>query len=143
MPHINVAKTDLVFVNTICSQPDKILRIFMENQKNQPIQINRGIIGYTMCDIANEPIRKYYIKNCAKFTSRILNETENHNGCFTLNTVVNNLKEGQIHRNFCFGYVGFLTQSIFEPNMPIAHTIPSKAEMRKSFAITISKQCPF
>ena len=45
MPHINVAKTDLVFVNTLCPQPEEFLPIFMENQKNHPIQINRGIIG--------------------------------------------------------------------------------------------------
>ena len=48
MPHINVAKTDLVFVNTLCPQPEEFLPIFMENQKNHPIQINRGIIGYAM-----------------------------------------------------------------------------------------------
>ena len=41
MPNINVAKTDLVFVNTLCPQPEEFLLIFMENQKNHPIQINR------------------------------------------------------------------------------------------------------
>ena len=50
-PYINVAEIDLVFVNTLCPQPEEILPIFMENQKNHPIQINRGIIGYDMCDI--------------------------------------------------------------------------------------------
>ena len=47
----------------------------MENQKKHPIQINRGIIGYAMCDITDKPIQKYNIKNCAEFTSTILNES--------------------------------------------------------------------
>ena len=92
MPHINVAKTDLVFVNTLCPQ---FLPIFMENQKNHPIQINRGIIGYAMCDITDKPIQRYNIKNCAKITSSKLNESEDYNSCFIQNTVVNNLQEGQ------------------------------------------------
>ena len=31
--HINVAITDLVFVNTLCPQPEEFLPIFMENKK--------------------------------------------------------------------------------------------------------------
>ena len=143
MPHINVAKTDLVFVNTLCPQPEEFLPIFMENQKNHPIQINRGIIGYAMCDITDKPIQRYNIKNCAEFTSTILNESEDYNSCFILNTVVNNLQEGQqIQTNSCIRYVDFRTQSILDSNMPIAHTIPSDAEMRKGFANTISKRIP-
>ena len=93
MPHINVAKTDLVIVNTLCPQPEEFLPIFMENERNHPIQINRGIIGYAMCDITDKPIQMYNMKNCAEFTSTILNENEDYNSCFILNTVVNNLQE--------------------------------------------------
>ena len=143
MPHINVAKTDLVFVNTLCPQHEEFLPIFLENQKNHPIQINRGIIGYAMCDITDKPIQRYNIKNCAEFTSTILNESEDYNSCFILNTVVNNLQEGQqVQTNSCIRYVDFRTQSIFDSNMPIAHTISSDAEMRKGFANTISKRIP-
>ena len=46
MPQINVAKTNLVFANTLWPQPEEFLHLFMENQKNHPIQINRGVIGY-------------------------------------------------------------------------------------------------
>ena len=91
MPHINVAKTDLVFVNTLCAQSEEFLPIFMESQKNHPIQINRGIIGYAMCDITDKAIQRYNIKNCAEYTSTILNESKDYNSCFILNTVVNNL----------------------------------------------------
>ena len=91
MPHIKVAKTDLVFVNTLCPKPEGFLPIFMENQTNHPIQKNRGIIGYAICDITDKPIQKHNIKNCAEFTSTILNECEDYNRCFILNTVVNNL----------------------------------------------------
>ena len=58
MPHINVAKTDLVVVNTLCPQSEEFLPIFMENQKNHPIQTNRGIIGYAMCDITDKTYTK-------------------------------------------------------------------------------------
>ena len=75
MPHIDVAKTDLVFVNTLCPQPEEFPSIFMENQKNHPIQINRGIIGYAICDITEKPIQRYNIKNCTEITSTILNVT--------------------------------------------------------------------
>ena len=95
MPHINVAKTDLIFVNTLSPQSEEFLPIFMENQKNHPIQIKSGIIGYAMCDITAKPIQRYNIKNCAEFTSTILNEIEDYNSCFILNTVVNNLQTGQ------------------------------------------------
>ena len=143
MPHISVAKTDLVFVNTLCPQPEEFLPIFMENQKNQPIQINRGVIGYAMCDITDKPIQRYNIKICAEFTSKILHESEDYNSCFTLNTVTNNLLERQqIQTNSCISYVDFRTQSIFDSNMPIAHTISSDEEMRKTFANTISKRIP-
>ena len=82
LPHINVAKTDLVFVNTFCAQSEEFLPIFKENQKNHPIQINRGVIGYAMCDITDKPIQWYNIKNCAEFTRTILNESEDYNRCF-------------------------------------------------------------
>ena len=143
MPHINVAKTDLFFVNTFCAQTEEFPPIFKENQKNHPIQINRGIIGYAMCDITEKPIQRYNIKNCAKFTNTILKESEDYNSCFILNTVVSNLQERQqIQSNSCIRHVDFRTQSIFDSNMPIAHTISSDAEMRKGFANTISKIIP-
>ena len=118
MPHINVANTDLVFVNTLSPQPEEFLLIFMENQKNHPIQINRGIIGFAMCDITDKPIQRYNIRNCAEFTSTILNESEDYNSfynSFILNTVVNNLQKGQqIQSNSFLRYVDFCTQSIFD-----------------------------
>ena len=46
-----------------------------------------------MCDITDKLIQKYNIKNCAEFTSTKLNESEDYNSCFILNTVVNNLQE--------------------------------------------------
>ena len=139
MPHINVAKTDLVFVNTLCPQPEEILPIFMEIQKNHPIQIIRGIIGYAISDITDRPKQRYNIRNSVEFTSTILSESEDYNSCFIVNTVVNNLQEGQqIQSNSCIKYVDFRIQSIFDSKMSIAHTISSDAEMRKGFANTIA-----
>ena len=91
MPHINVANTDLVFVNTLCSHPEEFLPIFMEYQKSHPTQTKRGIIGNALCVITDKPKQQYNIKNCADFTSSILNGSEDYNSCFILNTVVNNL----------------------------------------------------
>ena len=96
-----------------------------------------------MCDITDKPIQRYNIRNCTEFTSTILNESEDYNSCFILNTVVNNLQEGQQNQtNSCIRYVDFRTQSIFDSNMPIALTISTDAEMRKGFANTISKRIP-
>ena len=143
IPHINVAKTDLFFKNTLCPKPDEFRPILIKNQKNHPIQINRVIIGYAMCDITDKLIQKYNIKNCAEFTSTILNESEDYNSCFILNTVVNNLQEGQqIQNSSCIRHEDFRTQSIFDSNIPIAHTISSHAEMGKGFANAISKRIP-
>ena len=143
MPHINIAKTDLVFVNTPSPQLEEFLPIFIENQQNHPIQINRGIIGFSMCDITDRPVQKLNIKNCAVITSTTLSESEDYNSCFILNTVVNDLQEEQrIKCNSCIWYVDFRTQTMFDSNMPIAHTISSDAEMRKGFANTISKRIP-
>ena len=36
MPHINVAKTDLVFVNTICPQPEEFLPHIHGESKESP-----------------------------------------------------------------------------------------------------------
>ena len=130
-------------MNTLCQQPEEFIPIFIDNQKNQPIQINRGIIGYAMCDITDKPIQRYNIRNCTEFTSTILNKSQDYNSCLKLNTVGNNLKEGQqIQTNSCIRYEDFRTQSIFDSNMIIAHTISSDAEMRKGFANTISKRIP-
>ena len=79
MPQINAGKNDRFFLNTLCPQPKEFLPIFMVNQKNYPIQINRGIIGYDMCDIIDKPIQKYNTKNCAEFTSTLLTESEDYN----------------------------------------------------------------
>ena len=141
VPHINVAKTDLVFVNTLCPQPEEFLPKFKENKKNHPIQINGGVIDYTTCDKTDKPIQKHNIENSVEFTITILNESDDYSSCFILNTVVNNLQEGQqIQGNSCIRYVDFQTQSVYDSNMLIAHKISSDAEMRKGFANTNSKR---
>ena len=43
MHHTNVEKAGLVFVTTLCSQHEELLPIFMQNQRNHPIQINARI----------------------------------------------------------------------------------------------------
>ena len=41
-------KRELVFINTVCSQREKILPILMESHKNHPITLNKGITGYVV-----------------------------------------------------------------------------------------------
>ena len=64
MPLFIITKTDLVFVNNICRQSEKFLRIFIENQKIQPVQVNRRIIENAMCEITKKPTERNNIEKC-------------------------------------------------------------------------------
>ena len=50
VPHINVAKTEIFFINTLCPKPEEFQPIFMAYHENHPIQLNKGIIRYAMFD---------------------------------------------------------------------------------------------
>ena len=60
-----------------------------------------------------------------------------------LNTVVNTTQESNTQLSGpCLQYVDFKKRSIFESNMPIAHTISADRAMKKGFAESISKRYP-
>ena len=60
-----------------------------------------------------------------------------------LNTVVNTTQESNNQLSDpCLKYVDFKKRSIFESNMPIAHTISADRAMKKGFAESISKKYP-
>ena len=60
-----------------------------------------------------------------------------------LNTVVNTTQENNTQLSGpCLQYVDFKKRSIFESNMPIAHTISADRAMKKGFAESISKRYP-
>ena len=45
LPHKKTVKTELVFINTVCTQKEKTLPILLENHKNHPVTLNKGITG--------------------------------------------------------------------------------------------------
>ena len=132
LPHKNTTKTELVFINTVCTQIEQSLPILIENQKDHPVTLNKYVLGYAVTDIQGYEDKKFAIQDCDEFTTRILNESSEFDGCFMLNTVVNTTQE--INNQLsgpCLQYVDFKKRSIFESNMPIAHTISADRAMKK------------
>ena len=73
---------------------------------------------------------------------RKLNENEDYNTRFKLNTVVNHLQGQQIQKNSCITYIDFCAQSKFDSNMTLAHTKSLDAEMMKDFATAFPIEYP-
>ena len=143
LPHKNTTKTELVFINTVCTQIEQSLPILIENQKDHPVTLNKCVLGYAVTDIQGDEDKIFAIHDCDEFTTRILNESSEFDSCFMLNTVVNTTQESNTQLSGpCLQYVDFKKRSIFESNMPIAHTISADRAMKKGFAESISKRYP-
>ena len=93
LPHKNTAKTDLVFINTVCTQIEQSLPILIENQKDHPVTLIKCVLGYAVTDIQGYEDKIFAIHDCDEFTTRILNESSEFDSCFMLNTVVNTTQE--------------------------------------------------
>ena len=82
-----------MFINTVCTQKEKTLPILIENHKNHPITLNKGIIGYAVCDLVlSRDTRKFKMRDCSEFAYSILNKYEELDNCFMLSTVVNSVQ---------------------------------------------------
>ena len=144
LPHKNTVKTELVFINTVCTQKEKTLPILIENHKNHPITNNKGIIGYAVCDLVlSRDTRKFNMRDCSEFAYSILNKYEELDNCFMLSTVVNSVQEAESNESdSCINYINHEEQSIFNSSMAIVDTISKDCAMSKSFALMLCKQFP-
>ena len=83
-----------MFINTVCTQKEKQLPIQIENHKNDPITLNKSIIGYAVCDIVLSHVtRNFNMRDCSEFIYSILNKYEELDNCFMLSTVFNSVQE--------------------------------------------------
>ena len=73
LPHKNTTKTELVFINTVCTQIEQSLPILIENQKDHPVTLNKCVLGYAVTDIQGYEDKIFAIHDCDEFTTRILN----------------------------------------------------------------------
>ena len=98
-----------MFINTVCTQKEKTLPILIENHKNHPITLNRGIIGcgYAVCDIVlSHNTRKFNMLDCIEFAYSIQNKYEELDNCFMLSTAVNSVQEAESNEsNNCINYI--------------------------------------
>ena len=132
LPHKNIIKIELVFINTVCNQIEQSLPILIESLKNHPVTNKKFLLGYAVTDIQGYEDKWNAIHDCDEFTTRILYERSEFESCFMLNTVVNTTKESKTQLSSpCLQYVGFKKTSIFESNMPIAHSISADRAMKK------------
>ena len=53
VPNRTTVKTDLCFINTICTKKEKHIPLHIGNHKNHQVTLNKGKIGFTICDITN------------------------------------------------------------------------------------------
>ena len=144
LPHKNTVKTELVFINTVCTQKEKTLPILIENHKNHPITLNKGIIGYAVCDLVfSRDTRKFNMRDCSEFAYSILNKYEELDNCFMLSTVVNSVQEAESNdSDSCINYINHEEQLIFNSSMAIVLTIFKDCATSKGFALMLCKKFP-
>ena len=139
----NTVKTKLVFINTVCTQKVKTLPILIENHKNHPFTLSKGIIGYGICDIVlGRDTRKFNRRDCSEFAYSILNKYDELDKCFMLITVVNSVQEAESNdSDNCINYINHEEQSIFNSSVAIVQTVSKDSAMSKGFAL-MSPTCP-
>ena len=141
VPNRTTVKTELCFINTICTKNEKQIPLLIENHKNHQVTLNKGIIGFTICDITNNT-QKYSIRDCNEFTYSVINKCEELDSCFMLNTTTNTISESTDLTAECIRYINFDEHSIFDANMPIIHTISRDLVLDKGFTASLIKRYP-
>ena len=82
LPHKNTVETEPVFINTVCTQKEKTLPVLIEKPKNHPITLNKGVIGYAVCDLVlSRDTRKFNMRDCIEFAYSLLNKYEELDNC--------------------------------------------------------------
>ena len=133
-----------MFIDTVFTQKEKTLPILIENHKNHPITLNKGIIGYALCDLVlSRDTRKFNMRDCSEFAYSILNKYEELDNYFMLSTVVNSVQEDESNESdSCINYINHEEQSMFNSSMAIVHTVSMDCAMSKDFALMLCKKFP-
>ena len=136
IPHRQSVKSGLDFVNVLFTQPKDYLPILMENNRNQQITLNKGVIGYSSLDISDYDRPNYQTKDCIQMVNSIFTENDQYNKCFLLQSTVPCEPDMQDKIQILKGN----DETIFQANTAIAHCISADAKMSKGFAETICRR---
>ena len=112
--------------------------------QNHPITLNKGIIGYAVCDLVlSRDTRKFNIRDCSEFAYSVLNKYEELDNCFMLSTVVKSVQEAESNESdSCINYINHEEQSIFNSSMAIVHTGSKDCAMIKDLHSCCVKSSP-
>ena len=134
-PNREAVATGHIFVNVICTQPEPILPILIEINKNHQITLPKGRIGFSSLDVADKEERKYQIRNPYELTNAIIQTDDKCNDSFLLHLTIpaQSLDD-------CLQIIHGTEDSILQQPHSIGHCISADAEMSKGFADFLSQQ---
>ena len=136
VPHRHSVKLGLDFVNVLCTQSENYLPVWMENNRNHQITLNKRVIGYSSLDISDRDRPKYQIRDCAQMVNSVLTENDQYNECFLLHSTVPCESDTQDRIQILNGN----DETIFQVNTAIAHCISADARVSKRVAETICRR---
>ena len=136
VPHRHSVKSGLDFVDVLCAQSENYFPILMENDRNNQITLNKGVIGHSSLDISDYDRPKHQITDCIQMVNSILTENGQKNECFHLHFTV--LCEPDMQDKI--PTLNGNNETIFQANTAIAHCISVDAKMIKRFAETICRR---
>ena len=136
-PNRTAVATGLSFINTLCTRSVSNLPILMENNKNHPITLQKGRIGFSSLDVVDRGEPKYQIRSPNELTNAIIFIVERCNDCFLLHSTV------PAHSSDDFLQIIYSTEvSILQQLNSIGHCISADARMSKGFADFLSHRIP-
>ena len=136
-PNREAVSTCLIFVNSICTQPEPTLPILIENNKNHQITLPKGGIGFSSLDVADKEEPKYQNRNPYELTNAIITTDDKYNECFLLHSTIPAQSPDD-----CLHLIHGNEDSILQQPHSIGHCISADAKMSKRFAELLSQQVP-
>ena len=134
-PKREAVATGLIFVSIICTQPEPLLPILIENNKNHQITLPKGRIGFLSLDVADKEEPKYQIRNPYELTNAIMTIDDKPNDCFLLHSTIPAQSPDD-----CLQVIHGTEDSIIQQPHSIGHCISADAKMSKGFAEQLSQK---
>ena len=129
--------TGLNFIKDLCTRFEETLPILKENKKNHTITLVKGSIGYSTIDVLAIEIPKYQIRKPTELAHAILNESEEYNICFLLQSTI-----PFQDMNDCLRIEGEnSTKTLSRPD-PIIIFVPADLKPAKGFSKEILRNVP-
>ena len=136
-PNREAVSTGLIFVNTICSQPEPTLPILMENNKNHQITLPKRRIAFSYLDVADEEEPKYQLRNPYELTNAIITTYDKCNDGFLLHPTIPAPSPDDFLQK-----IHGTEDSILQQPHSIGDCISADAKRSKGFTELLSQQIP-